>query len=94
MSTSTHTLISAVYGPTVSITEMKSELLVTSTLTQRFDCLRSMVSRSCFAAAFEKFSARWAYVCRVKLADIMMAGVEKILRIVILSFGVRFDKLD
>ena len=57
------TLIKAMYGPTVSITEIKSELLVTSTLTQRFDFLRSMVSRSCFAATFEKFFARWAYVC-------------------------------
>jgi len=57
------TLINATYGPTVSITEMKSELLVTSTLTQRLDLLRSMVSRSCLAAPLEKFPARWAYVC-------------------------------
>ena len=57
------TLIKATYGPTVSITQMKSELLVTSTLTQRFDFLRPMVSKSCFAATFEKFPARLAYVC-------------------------------
>ena len=70
----TPTLISATCGPTVSITERKSELLVTSTLTQRLDFLRSMVSRSRLAASFEKFPDRWAYDCWAKFGDAMMDG--------------------
>lgn len=56
-----HAFIMHAYGPTVSITLRKSALLVRSTLTAKLDFLRSIVSKSSFAAALDCFVALRPY---------------------------------
>ena len=56
-------LIRQTKGPTTSMMARKSSDFVTSTLTDRFDFFRSIVSSSSFAAGFFCWSALNPYDC-------------------------------